>query len=349
MEHQVKNNTDYRYLGRSALKVSPLCLGAMMFGGETDAPTAQRIIAQAYDQGINFIDTADAYHAGNSEQVVGRAIAAQREHWVVATKFGYPASAAAGPNQQGQSRKWIMQTVEAGLKRLNTDYIDLLYFHRALSNVTLEEAMRTIGDLIRQGKLRYYGVSNFHGWRIAEIVRMADQLGMERPVASEPLYNIVDRTAEVEQLPAASFYGLGVVSYSPLARGVLSGKYAPDAPPPADSRAGRGDRRIQQTEWRPESLQIAQTIAAHAAERGTTPVAFAIAWALKNSLVSAVIAGPRTEAHWASYLEALTLQLGPDDETLVDALVRPGHASTHGYTDPGYPVEGRKTDLQNRR
>jgi aryl-alcohol dehydrogenase-like predicted oxidoreductase len=334
---------DYRYLGRSALKVSPLCLGAMMFGGETDEPTSKRIIDKAFDQGINFIDTADAYHAGRSEEVVGRAIANRRDSWVIATKFGFSTPSTQGPNEQGQSRKWIFQSAEASLKRLGTDYIDILYFHRALPGVPLDEGVRAVGDLIRQGKLRYFGVSNFRGWRIAEIAHLADQLGIDRPVASEPLYNIVDRTAEVEQLPAASHYGLGVVSYSPLARGVLSGKYAVNAPPPADSRAGRGDKRIHQTEWRPESLKIAQTIAAHAAERGTTSIAFALAWVLKNRLVSATIAGPRTEAQWDSYVEALKLELGPDDEKLVDSLVPPGHASTPGYTDPGYPVEGRKT------
>jgi aryl-alcohol dehydrogenase-like predicted oxidoreductase len=334
--------TDYRYLGRSALKVSPLCLGAMMFGGETDEVTSKRIIDKAYDQGVNFIDTADVYHAGRSEEIVGRAIAQRRDHWVVASKFGFPAAPGQGPNEQGQSRKWIIQSVEASLKRLGTDYLDILYFHRALADVPMEEGVRAIGDLIRQGKLRYFGVSNFRGWRIAEIARLADQLGIDRPVASEPLYNLVDRTAEVEQLPAAHHYGLGVVSYSPLARGVLSGKYAVDAPPPADSRAGRGDKRIQQTEWRPESLHIARTIADHAAKRGTTSIAFALAWVLKNRLVSSAIAGPRTEAQWDSYVDAMQLELGPDDEKLVDSLVPPGHASTPGYTDPGYPVEGRR-------
>ncbi|MGZ2746708.1 aldo/keto reductase [Burkholderia stagnalis] len=332
---------DYRYLGRSALKVSPLCLGAMMFGGETDEATAARIIDKAHDQGVNFIDTADVYHAGRSEQIVGRAIAARRDSWVVATKFGYPAGQA-GPNAQGQSRKWICQAVDASLRRLGTDYLDILYFHRALTDAPLDESMRAIADLIRQGKVRYFGVSNFHGWRIAEIVRLADQLGIDRPVASQPLYNLVDRRAEVEQLPAAAHYGIGVVPYSPLARGVLTGKYAVDAPPPADSRAGRGDRRIQQTEWRAESLRIAQQVAAHAAARGTTSVAFALAWVLRNRVVSSTIAGPRTEAHWDSYLDALALELGPDDEQFVDARVPPGHASTPGYTDPGYPVEGRK-------
>ena len=332
---------DYRYLGRSALKVSPLCLGAMMFGGETDESTSKRIIGKAFDLGVNFIDTDDVYHGGRSEQVVGRAIADKRDSWVVATKFGYAATK--GPNEQGQSRKWIVQSVEASLKRLGTDYIDILYFHRALVDAPLEEGVRAVGDLIRQGKLRYFGVSNFRAWRVAEIACLADQLGIDRPIASEPLYNIVDRTAEVEHLPAAARYGLGVVPYSPLARGVLSGKYATDQPPPADSRAGRGDKRIHQTEWRPESLKIAQTIAAHAAKRGTTSIAFALAWVLKNRLVSAAIAGPRTEAHWDSYVEALKLELGPEDEKLVDSLVPPGHASTPGYTDPNYPVEGRRT------
>ncbi|QQJ99752.1 aldo/keto reductase [Burkholderia ambifaria] len=333
---------DYRYLGRSALKVSPLCLGTMMFGGETDEAMSARIIDKAFDQGVNFIDTADVYHAGRSEEIVGRAIARHRDSWVVATKFGYPAAPDAGPNRQGQSRKWIYESVDASLKRLGTDYIDILYFHRTLTDAPLEEGMRAVADLIRQGKVRYVGLSNFKGWRIAEIVRIADQLGIDRPVASEPLYNLVDRTAEVEQLPAAAHYGIGVVPYSPLARGVLTGKYAPDTQPPADSRAGRGDRRIQQTEWRPESLHIAQQVAAHAAARGTTSVAFALAWVMKNRIVSSTIAGPRTDAHWDSYIDALTLELGPDDERFVDSLVPPGHASTHGYTDPGYPVEGRK-------
>ncbi len=335
---------DYRYLGRSALKVSPLCLGTMMFGGQTDEPTSRRIIDKAFDQGINFIDTADVYNEGRAEEVMGRALAARRDKWVVATKFGNPMAPGSGPNERGQSRKWIVQALEASLRRLGTDYVDILYFHRPFTDAPLEEGVRAVGDLIRQGKVRYFGVSNYKGWRIAEVVRLADQMGMDRPVVSQPLYNMVDRTAEVEQLPAAAHYGLGVVPYSPLARGVLTGKYAVDAAPPPETRAGRGDPRIHQTEWRPESLKIAQAIAAHAARRGTTPVALAIAWVLRNRLVSAAIAGPRTEAQWDGYLEALPLQLGPEDEQLVDSLVPRGHASTPGYTDPAYPVEGRRLD-----
>ena len=331
---------DYRYLGRSALQVSPLCLGAMMFGGATDEATSRRIVDKARDQGVNFIDTADGYNGGKSEEVVGRAIREHRHHWVLATKFGHRMGT--GPNEGGQSRKWIFQDVEDSLRKLGTDYIDLLYFHKADVNASFEEGLRAIRDLMAQGKVRGYGVSNFKGWRIAEICRAADAIGMDRPIASQPLYNVVDRLSEVEQLPAAGHYGLGVVPYSPLARGVLTGKYAKDAPPPEGSRLARGDARIQQTEWRAESVDVAQAIAARAAEKGISTISFALAWVLRNRFVSAALAGPRTEEQWDGYLPALDVRLDPEDEAFLDSLVPPGHASTPGYTDPAYPIEGRQ-------
>ena len=341
--------TDYRTLGASALKVSRLSLGTMMFGGPTDEATSHRIIASARDHGINFIDTADVYNHGVSEEIVGRAVTSDRDDWVIATKFANPF--AEGPNIGGYSRKWVHQAVEASLRRLGTDYIDILYFHRAIFTARPEEPLRAIADLIAQGKIRYYGVSNFRGWRIAQISHLADQLGIDRPVVSQPLYNIVNRTAEVEQLPAAAAYGLGLVPYSPLARGVLTAKYAPGAEPDADSRAGRGDKRIAETEWRPESIAVAQEIKAHLADRGVSPAAFAMAWVLANPFVTAAIAGPRTEAQWQSYLDALEVTLTEADEKLVDGLVPPGHASTHGFTDPGHPLEGRPATAEtlNRR
>jgi aryl-alcohol dehydrogenase-like predicted oxidoreductase len=275
--------------------------------------------------------------------VVGRAIRDQRHHWVLATKFGQPKGK--GPNEGGQSRKWIFQDVEDSLRKLGTDYIDLLYFHKADVHAPFEEGLRAIQDLMAQGKLRYYGVSNFKGWRIAEICRAADAVGMDRPIASQPLYNMVDRLSEVEQLPAAGHYGLGAVPYSPLARGVLTGKYAKGSPPPEGSRVARGDTRMKQTEWRAESVDIAQAVATHAASKGMSTVTFALAWVLRNRFVSAAIAGPRTEEQWDGYLPALHAQLGPDDEAFVDSLVSPGHASTPGYTDPAYPIEGRQLRL----
>jgi aryl-alcohol dehydrogenase-like predicted oxidoreductase len=330
---------DYRYLGRSGLKVSQLTLGTMMFGGETDEPTSHRIIDTAREQGINFIDTADGYNKGASEEVVGRGIKAQRDHWVLATKFANPRGT--GPNQRGQSRKWIIENVENSLRRLGTDYIDILYFHRAIFDAPLGEAVRAIGDLITQGKLRYFGVSNFRAWRIAEVSHLADQFNIDRPIASQPLYNIVNRVAEAEQLPAAGQYGLGVVSYSPLARGVLTGKYRPDLTPDADTRAGRGDKRILETEWRPESVALATKIADYARDRGIDPVHFAIAWVLNNQLVTSTITGPRTQAHWDSYIGALDVKLNDADEAFINELVTTGHASTHGFNDPSHPIEGR--------
>lgn len=329
----------YRYLGRSGLKVSPLCLGAMMFGGQTDEPTTQRIIDKARERGVNFIDTADVYNKGQSEVVVGRAIKPTRDEWVLATKFVNPMGD--GINARGISRKWIVQAVEVSLKRLGTDYIDLVYFHRAIFDAPLAEAVRAVADLIRQGKLRYFGVSNFRGWRIAEISHLADEIGIDRPIASQPLYNLVTRDAEREELPAAYNYGLGVVPYSPLARGILTGKYDPDAPAPVDTRAGRNDKRIYETEWRPESLRIARKIKAHAEAKGFTAADFAVAWVLNNKLVASAIAGPRTEEQWDRYLASLDYPFDAEDEALADSLVKPGHSSTHGFSDPAHPFEGR--------
>ncbi|MEO6152580.1 MAG: aldo/keto reductase [Croceibacterium sp.] len=330
---------DYRYLGRSALRVSPLCVGTMMFGGATDEPTAKRILDKARDQGVNFLDAADLYNMGRTEEVVGPSIKDHRHHWVVATKFGQRMTQE--PNEGGQSRKWIVQDVDDSLRRMGTDFIDVLYFHKSDNEAPLEEPLRAIKDLIAAGKVRYYGVSNFKAWRIMEVCRIADLLGMDRPVCSQPLYNIVDRLAEVEQLPAAGHCGIGVVPYSPLARGVLTGKYDPGAPPPPESRAGRNDLRIMETEWRSESLDIAQAVARRAAERGVSTVEFSIAWVLRNKLVSSVIVGPRTEQQWDAYIPALEARLTDEDEAFIDALVPPGHASTPGYTDPAYQIEGR--------
>lgn len=329
----------YRQLGRSGLNVSPLCLGTMMFGAATDEATAARIIARAKDQGINFIDTADGYAGGRSEEIVGRAIGADRAWWVLATKCANPTGP--GPNARGLSRRHVFHAVEASLRRLGTEVIDLLYLHKEDHATPLDETVRALADLIRAGKIRYFGVSNYRSWRIAEICRLCDLAGIDRPIASQPLYNALNRQVEVEHLPACGHFGLGVVPYSPLARGVLTGKYRSDAPPPADTRAGRQDRRMMESEWRPESLAIARQFAAHAAVRGITPGQFAFAWVLNNRLVTAAIGGPRTEAQWQDYLGALDYTFTPEDEALVDRLVVTGHASTPGYNDPAYPIEGR--------
>jgi aryl-alcohol dehydrogenase (NADP+) len=329
----------YRKLGRSGLKVSPICLGTMMFGGPTDEATSTRIVAKAREAGINFIDTADAYNKGNSEQVVGRAISNNRPGWVLATKLANPMGD--DPNRGGLSRRWVLQAADESLKRLGTDYIDIYYLHKEDHSTPLEETVRAMGELMRAGKVRYFGVSNYRAWRVAEICNICDRLGIDRPVASQPYYNAMNRMPEVEHLPACGHFGLGVVTYSPLARGVLTGKYRPDAPPPDDSRAGRQDRRLMQTEWRPESLGLAQEMKSHAERRGVTAGQFAVAWVLNNRLVTSVIGGPRTEAQWDDYLGAIAYRFTAEDEAFVDRLVAPGHPSTPGYNDPAYPIEGR--------
>jgi aryl-alcohol dehydrogenase-like predicted oxidoreductase len=331
----------YRALGKSGLRVSPLALGTMMFGGATAEVDARRIIHQAWDLGVNFIDTADVYNAGLSEQITGRAITAHRADWVLASKVGSP-RASSHEALQGLNRKYIFNSLEDSLTRLGTDYLDLYYLHREDHSTPLEETVSTIGDLLRQGKIRYWGLSNFRGWRIAEAVNIARRMGIDDPIASQPLYNIVNRQVETEQLTAARYYGIGVVPYSPLARGVLTGKYAPGAAPLADSRAARQDKRIQETEWRPESLALAQQVVEYARGRGTDPVTFAIAWVLANPVVSAAIVGPRTLAQWQAYTGALQFQVTADDEAFIDGLVTPGHASTHGFNDPAHFVSGRR-------
>jgi aryl-alcohol dehydrogenase-like predicted oxidoreductase len=329
----------YRNLGKSPLQVSPLCLGTMMFADQTPLDEARRIVAHAHDHGVNFIDTADAYSAGRSESMIGELLTAQRDDWVIATKLGNKMGE--GPNRSGYSRAWVLRECDASLRRLGVEHIDLYYLHRDFNGMDLEEPLRAIGALLAAGKIRYWGVSNFRGWRIAEMVYLARQLGMPGPVACQPYYNLLNRQPEVEVLECCRHHGIGVVPYSPIARGVLSGKYAPGAVPAQGTRAGRGDERILQTEFRAESLAIAERLKAHCQRKGVGLSHFASAWVLANQAVSAVIAGPRTFEQWCDYFGALDVTIDAQDEALVDALVAPGHPSTPGYTDPAYPLNGR--------
>jgi aryl-alcohol dehydrogenase-like predicted oxidoreductase len=329
----------YRSLGCAGVKVSPLCLGAMMFGGPTVEADAVRIIDRARDGGVNFIDTADAYTGGESERISGRAIKAQRNWWVLASKMANRTGE--GPNARGLSRRQAFIAVDASLARLGVDTIDVLYLHKEDHATPLEEQVHAIADLVRSGRIRYFGVSNHRAWRVAELCRLCDLAGIDRPVVSQPLYNALNRQIEVEHLPACAHLGLGVFPYSPLARGVLTGKYRADAAPEAGSRAGRADKRLMETEFRPESLAIAHTLAEHARSRGMTPGQFAFAWVLNNRLITGAIGGPRTMEQWDDYMGALDVSFTAEDEAVVDRLVSPGHPSTPGYNDPAYPLEGR--------
>lgn len=330
----------YRVLGRSGISVSELCLGTMNFGGPTDEPESQRIIEHALENGVNFIDTANVYTEGRSEEIIGRALKGRRHQVILATKVAQPVGSK-GVNERGLSRIHVMQAVEASLRRLQTDYIDLYYAHRVDPKTPWEEVVRTFGDLIRQGKIRHWALSNVRGWHIAHVCHICRALGVPEPVALQPYYNLMNRQPEVEVLPAAASFNLGVVPYSPIARGVLTGKYRLNATPEAGSRAARQDKRMMETEWRPESLRIAEELKAHAEARGMTLIAFAVAWVLNNRAISSVIAGPRTLEQWKPYLGALDVTWTPEDEAAVDRHVVTGHPSTPGYNDPGYPIEGR--------
>jgi aryl-alcohol dehydrogenase-like predicted oxidoreductase len=330
-----------RRLGASGLAVSPICLGSMMFGGRTAEKAAIKIINHARSVGINFIDTADVYNDGESERVVGKGIKAHRDDWVLATKVCNPMGD--GPNRRGLGRKWIMQACNESLARLGTDYIDVYYFHKDDEETQLEESLEAVGDLIKAGKVRYYAVSNYYGWRLTLLCTTATNMGLPLPVACQPYYNAMTREAERDVLPACDYYALGVVPYSPLARGVLTAKYAPGSDPEKGSRAGSGDKRMLATEWRQESLELARKVKKHAAKKGMTAADWAVNWVLANPVVTSVLAGPRTMQQWKGYLGALDHQdkWSADDERFWNTLVSPGHPSTPGYNDPQYPIRGR--------
>lgn len=330
---------EYRSLGASGLRVSPLCLGTMMFGDRTDFDEAKRIVDSARAHGINYIDTADQYAKGESERITGRLIAEDRDRWVLATKVGNVMGD--GPMQGGVSRRWIHRAIDASLERLGVDHVDIYYLHFDHEDTPLDETIDAMGDVVRSGKARYFGLSNYRAWRIAEVMHLCRTTGTPKPVVLQPYYNAMNRMPEVEILPACRHYGIGVTPYSPLARGVLTGKYLPGTEPPADSRAGRKDKRMLETEFRAESLEIAQKIRRHAESKGLTSGQFAFAWVLANGIVSSVIGGPRTQAQWDEYHASVDYRWSADDEALVDSLVAPGHPSTPGYSDPRYPFFGR--------
>jgi aryl-alcohol dehydrogenase-like predicted oxidoreductase len=329
----------YRVLGSSGIKVSAISLGTMMFGGATDPAQTQAIVDHAAENGVNFIDTADVYAGGNSETVVGAAIRGRRERWVLATKVGQRSGQ--GVDGLGLSRRHLLHSADASLKRLGADHIDLYYIHRADPDTSWENVVATFGDLIRAGKVREWGLSNVRAWHIPHIVHICRQTGVPQPAALQPCYNVMNRQPEVELLPAARYFGLGVVPYSPIARGVLSGKYRVNQTAEPGSRAARQDKRMMETEWRPESLLIAERLKAHAEARGASLVHWATAWVLNNAAVTSVIAGPRTFEQWISYLGALDYKWTDEDEALADSLVPTGHPSTPGFNDPAYPIEGR--------
>lgn len=330
---------NYRRIGRTGLRVSPVCLGTMMFGGQTSEADSIRIIHKSIDQGINFLDTANMYNAGESEKVVGKAIVGKRDDVVVATKGRQKIGE--GPNDWGSGRGHLMRELDRSLKRLNTDFVDIYYAHAPDEETPIEETLRTLDDMVHSGKVRYIACSNFRAWRLCEALWTSDKLNLNKFICIQPLYNIVNRDIEVELLPLCREHGVGVVSYSPLARGILSGKYKLGEAFPEGSRAARNDPRMRQAELRDASLEIAQRISTYCAKKGVATSQFALAWVLANPILTAVIVGPRTMEQYDDNMGCLNITMTPEDEAFIDSLVPPGEHSGKGFQDTAYPITGR--------
>jgi aryl-alcohol dehydrogenase-like predicted oxidoreductase len=319
---------EQRYLGRTGVSVSPLCLGAMMFGawGNTDHDESIRIIHRALDAGINFIDTADVYSRGESEEIVGRAISsppARRDGVVLATKVH--GTMGDDPNQSGNSRRWIMQEVDNSLRRLGTDWIDLYQIHRPDPACDIDETLGALTDLVHAGKIRAFGSSTFPAHQIVEAQWVAERRGRERFVSEQPPYSLLVRGIEADVLPVCEQYGMGVVPWSPLAGGWLSGRWRKGQDPPSSTRAERLPQRYDLS--LPENqrkLDAADALGRLAEEAGMTLVEMALAFVLEHPAVTAAIIGPRTMEQLSSQLGAPDVKL--DDELLdrIDEIVPPG-------------------------
>ncbi len=314
----------YRQLGRTGVFVSPLCLGTMNFGGPTAEADAIEIIRRALDAGINFIDTANVYNAGESERIVGKALeqAGGRERVVLATKVFSPMGK--DLNERGGSRLHIIEACEDSLKRLGVDHIDLYQLHRPALNIPQDETLRAFDDLIRAGKVRYIGCSTFPGWAVLEALATSDKYNLHRYVSEQPPYNLLDRRIENELLPLCEKYDLAVLPWSPVAGGVLTGRYTADALKPDGSRAQRWGKRFE-TRVTPRGLEVAAAVSKMADERDLSTSQLALLWVKDQPQVTSPIYGPRTLDHLEDALPVLEMTLADEDRPLFDALVHPGN------------------------
>ncbi|MGU3473319.1 aldo/keto reductase [Paenibacillus sp. D51F] len=307
---------DYTYLGRSGLEVSRFCLGTMTYGSwDMDEKSSLAVIDQVLDSGINFLDTADTYGKGTSEEIIGKALKGRRDKVVVATKFKVRTEE--GPNGEGASRYRIMKQVEQSLKRLGTDYIDLYQVHRPDPHTPLDETLRALDDLVKQGKVRYIGCSNFEGWRIVESLWTSDRMNLERFVSNQPSYSLLDRTIEQEILPASERHGLATIVYSPLSGGWLSGKYRQNQPLPADSR---GERLNLAEPRNQKKLEIVEQLAALAEEKGVRLSQLSLSWLLQRKNVIPVI-GVKNREQLEENLGALAVQWTGEELDAIDVIV----------------------------
>ena len=313
-----------RILGRTGVSVSPLCLGAMMFGpwGNDDESDSVRVIHRALDAGINFIDTADVYSAGESERIVGKALAGRRDDVVLATKFFMPMEA--DPNKRGGSRRWITRAVEDSLHRLDTDYIDLYQVHRPSQDTDVEETLGALTDLVRQGKVRYIGSSSYAASQIVEAQWTARDRHLERFVTEQPPYSILVRGIEADVLPTARRHGMGILSYSPLAGGWLSGRWRRNAASAPASAARPSARFDMSSPGNQRKLDVVEELAQLADQAGLTLIELAIAFVINHPAITAAIIGPRTMEQLESQLPAAEVILTADILDRIDRLVAPG-------------------------
>ena len=323
---------EYRSLGRTGVKVSCLCLGCMMFGGKTDSAESRRIIDRSLDAGINFLDTANVYSLGKSEEVTGEALKrnGKRQEVVLATKVHWKMGE--GVNDWGNSRRHIIEQCEASLRRLQTDHIDLYQIHRPQPDIPIDEALRALDDLIRAGKVRYIGTSTFAAWQVVEALWAAKELGLNRFVSEQPPYNLLDRRIERELLPMAQTFGLAVIPWSPLAGGLLTGKYRRGEKPPADSRfADYETNPLLQRRMTDRIYDVIEGLQPLAEEKSMTLSQLALAWCTQRPGVTSPIIGPRTMEQLEDNLGALGVTFSEDDLKRIDDIAHRGDAVAPFY------------------
>jgi aryl-alcohol dehydrogenase-like predicted oxidoreductase len=329
---------EYRPLGRTGVHVSPLCLGTMMFGawGNTDHEDSVRVIHRALDAGINFVDTADVYSAGESEEIVGKALKGRRDDVVLATKFFMPM--AEDPNTRGGSRRWIVRAVEDSLRRLDTDYIDLYQVHRPEPGVDMDETLGALTDLVHQGKVRYIGSSSYSGSQIVEAQWVARERTLERFRTEQPPYSLLTRGIELDVLPTAQRHGMGILTYSPLSGGWLSGSWSKDSSPTSPARqrlARRFDMSLPENQRKLEAVEQLQQVADDA---GLTMIELAIAFVVNHPAVTSAIIGPRTLVQLDSQLPAAGVGLDATALDRIDEIVKPGVVLNPADTSYGEQV-----------
>ena len=316
---------EYRSLGRTGIKVSNLCLGCMMFGGKTTPADSAAIIDRAIDSGINFLDTANVYSIGRSEEATGEALKrnGKRNEVVLATKVH--GKMGPGPNDLNNTRRHIIEQCDASLRRLQTDWIDLYQIHRPQSDMPIDETLRAMDDLVRSGKVRYIGTSTFAAWQLVESLWVSKEYGLNRFVCEQPPYNLLDRRIERELLPMARTYGFATIPWSPLAGGLLTGKYSRDSQPPEDSRYANIDanpmyrRRMNDAIW-----DVIEGLGAIAKEKHVSLSQLSLAWVMQQPGVTSPIIGPRTMEQLDDNLKAVDVTITDDDRKAIDRVIRPG-------------------------